>query len=265
MTRLVRIAAITGRAEFGRHSRVVNGVIRLAMQLMITICLWRGLYAYSADSGGIPLAQAVTYAVMGMLLAQNGGIDRFFSRDSAIQHIQQGSIVYWFLRPLPARHYYTLRAVGDRLYCLGWGVVGYVPCLVSGFIAPPASGVGGVLFGLSLVGGQIILHYLVMLLDLVCFWSTVNSSAVNIYQFLLNLFSGAIAPLWFFPSWFTAVNRWLPFDNIIHAPLSFYVGRFSSAQAATTLAGELTWIAVLAVVTRLMWSRAQDRLNIQGG
>lgn len=265
MKRYARIAGITWRAEFTQHSRIINCAVRLSIQLLVTVCIWRGLYSQSADAGGIPESQAITYAVLGLLVAQNGGLDRYFSRDSAIQHIQQGTIMYWFLRPLPPRHYYAARAAGDRAYCLLWTLAGYLVTVGLGVIQLPHSTVGSVLFGVSFACGQLTLYYLSTLLDLVCFWATVNHNAMNIYQFLLNLLSGAIAPLWFFPDLFQEINRWLPFEAILNTPLSLYVGRVSGHEALRSLAMQGGWVVVLAAIVRSLWRRAQSRLNIQGG
>jgi ABC-2 type transport system permease protein len=263
--RYARISGISWREQSSERGRIINCGIRLSIQLLVTVSIWRGLYAHSADSGGIPEGQAITYAVLGLLVTQNGGIDRFFSRDSTIEHIQLGTVIFWFLRPLSPRRYYALRAAGDRAYCLLWGVAGYAVCIGVGVVQLPHSNAGAILFVLSFTCGQLTLYYLNTLLDLFCFWATVNQSAVNIYQFLLNLLSGAIAPLWFFPDLFLEISSWLPFETILNTPLSIYVGRVSGNEALRSLAVQGAWAILLAVTVRSVWHRAQSRLNIQGG
>jgi ABC-2 type transport system permease protein len=263
--RWTTIAGISWRAELGQRARPINSAIRLAMQLFVVACFWRGFYQASGGAHSEAATQTVSYAVLAILVTQTGGIDRMFSRDSIVQHLQRGTILYWLVRPIPPRRYYAMRAIGDRAYGLAWGTLGYVVCLHIGVVAAPADPPAAVVAFGSFVLGCVTLLYLNQVLDLVCFWTMLNTNALNIYQFVMNLMSGAIAPLWFFPDWFRAVSAVLPFQNILNTPLSVYVGRTSVSAAVPLIGVQLLWIAILMMLTRLMWRRAASSTAIEGG
>ncbi|MFJ9151991.1 ABC transporter permease [Streptomyces sp. NPDC102270] len=262
---MTTIAGICWCAELGQRARVVNAAIRLAMQLFVVSCFWRGFYQASGGTQSMAATQTVSYAVLAVLVTQTGGIDRMFSRDSMVQHLQRGTILYWLVRPIPPRRYYALRAIGDRAYGLAWGTIGYIACRYTGVIAAPVSASTAVIAFGSFALGCVTLYYLNQILDLICFWTMMNTNALNIYQFVMSLMSGAIAPLWLFPKWFREVNELLPFQNVLNTPLSVYVGRTSASAAVPLIGVQLLWIVILMTLTRLMWRRAESSTAIEGG
>jgi ABC-2 type transport system permease protein len=229
------------------------------------VFLWRALYENTTISGGLTKAQAVSYAVLAVLAMRLRGQDRWHARDMVIQHVQYGTIVYWFLRPLSAQRYYLLRACGDQLYGFAWAAVGFAACRVVGVLTGPASAGAAVAFALTLALGQSVLYYLILITDQLCFWTIRNGSAVAILIFVLNLLSGGYAALWYFPGWFRALSAVLPFQSTLGVPLSFFIGRLSLSDLPAQLAVEAIWILVLATITRLIWRRAAERVVSQGG
>ena len=260
-----RTSGITVLSEVLSPSRITAAAIRLPLQLFLVVCLWHALYANTAESAGLTRSQAVSYAVLAVLALRVRVMDRWPARDTVIQHVEFGTIVYWFLRPVSARRYYFLRGLGDQLYGLVWACAGYVGCRMAGVLSPPASTGAALAFAVTFLLGLAILYYLMMLTDQLCFWTVRNSSAVDILMFALNLLSGAYAALWYFPGWFQAMSAVLPFQFTLSVPLSFYIGRLSVADLPSRLAVQVAWIVVLAVCTRLVWNRASERVASQGG
>jgi ABC-2 type transport system permease protein len=190
---------------------------------------------------------------------------RAMNGDQMIQLLLDGTIAYWFLRPVPPRRYYLIRAVGDLGYSGGWGVAGYAVCLALGAISGPASAAAGAAAALTLALRLVILYYLQLATDLMCFWTIVNDNAVTAVQFAQNLLSGAFAPLWFFPAWFQRADSWLPFQGTLNIPLSLYIGRIPPVALGHELAVQAAWCAALAAGTRLLWRRASPRVTVLGG
>jgi ABC-2 type transport system permease protein len=67
------------------------------------------------------------------------------------------------------------------------------------------------------------------------------------------------------PHWMIGFFKALPFAAISYQPLSIYLGRYSVAQSCLVLAGQVAWVGVLFIASRLLWSRLMRSVIIQGG
>lgn len=265
--RALRVARITPLGELLAPPRMTAAVLRIALQVTLAVYLWRGLYAHSASghTSGLNEDQAVSYAVLAVLAVRIRTLDRRSTRDNVFDRIYDGTIVYWYLRPMPPRRYYALRGLGEQAYGLAWVALGYAVCRALGIVQGPASAEVGLLFLASLLLGQYLLYQLGQLTDLACFWLLQNSGMLMVVQFAQNLLSGAYAPLWYFPGWFVAMSTVLPFGYTLNTPLSLYIGRIAPADAPRDLAVQAAWALGLALLSRLLWRRAGRRVVAQGG
>ncbi|SHH81487.1 ABC transporter permease [Streptomyces sp. 3214.6] len=260
-----RAARVTPLGELHTPPRMTAVLLRLAVQVVLVASLWHGLYAHTGTTAGMTRDQAVTYAVLAVLASRLRELDQYAGRDSVIQHMHFGTIVYWYLRPLSPQRYYALRALGEQLYGLAWALTGYAVCLAAKAVEPPGSAAVAGVFALSLLLGQWILYYVMLVIDQLCFFTLRNSAAMLILIFAQNLLSGVYAPLWFFPDWFVTLSGFLPFQATLSVPLSLYVGRIPLSDAGAALLVQAAWAVALALFTRLVWRLAARQVISQGG
>ncbi|MFJ2155376.1 ABC transporter permease [Streptomyces sp. NPDC087856] len=260
-----RAARVTPLGELLAPPRITAALLRLTVQVVLVASLWRGLYAHTGPTAGLTRDQAVTYAVLAVLASRLRELDQYAGRDTVLQHMHFGTIIYWYLRPLPPQRYYALRAFGEQLYGLAWSLTGYVVCLAVGVVEPPKSAAVAGVFALSMLLGQLVLYYVMLVIDQLCFWTLRNGAAMLILIFAQNLLSGVYAPLWFFPGWFITMSRFLPFQATLSVPLSIYVGRVPLSDAGAQLALQAAWVVALSLFTRFLWRRAARRVVAQGG
>jgi len=83
--------------------------------------------------------------------------------------------------------------------------------------------------------------------------------------FLLELFSGLLLPISFFPHIFQKILGVLPFEYISYIPMLIYLGNLHGAGLARALALQVFWVAVLLAMGDGMWRWSSRRLTIQGG
>ncbi|MFI7405214.1 ABC transporter permease [Streptomyces sp. NPDC049541] len=260
-----RAARVTPLGELHAPPRMTAVLVRLVVQVVLVASLWSGLYAHSGATAGMTREQAISYAVLAVLASRLRELDQYAGRDTVIQHMHFGTIVYWYLRPLSPARYHALRALGEQVYGAAWALAGYAVCLAAGVIEPPGSAAVAGVFVLSLLLGQLVLYFVMLLLDQLCFWTIRNTSAMLILLFAQNLLSGVYAPLWFFPGWFRTMSTFLPFQATLSVPLSLYVGRIRLADAGGQLAIQAVWVVLLFFLTRFLWRRAAHRVISQGG
>jgi ABC-2 type transport system permease protein len=256
---------VTPITDFGQPVTIVTPLLMVATQLALTYWLWQALYAHVHSSAGLTVGQATTYALLGVLYLRFRQQNRWPNGDAMQQLMLDGTIAYWFVRPVSPRRYYLIRAVGDLAYGGMWGAAGYGICLAAGAVRPPASARAALATLVTLAIGLVILYYVQLCVDLSCFWSAVNDQTVTAVQFIVNLLAGAFAPVWYFPAWFQRADEFLPFQASLNVPLSLYVGRLPATAVYREAALQLAWAIGLAVVTGWLWRRAAARVTVLGG
>jgi ABC-2 type transport system permease protein len=261
--RLLRIGVLN---ELAYRARLVITPTTLAFQVFLYDRLWTAVFRHTTTSAGMDLRQTVSYSLIALLLARirwnfrTPGI-----RDSLSVALREGTVVYWFLRPVAPSRFYLLRQTGDMVYGAVWAIGGYTLLLATGVIDPPRSVVGAVVFVVSAVLGQLLFLFLGQLVDLSLFWLMTATFIVRAYSFAQDLLAGVFIPLAFMPTVLRVGTQWLPFSFCVNVPLSLYIGRIPVSDAPIYLAGQLAWLAALAVTGHLLWSRARQRLTVHGG
>lgn len=261
--RLLRVGPLT---ELAYRTRLVVMPMTLVFQLFLYDRLWTAVFTHTATAGGMNLRQTVSYSLLALLLARvRWNFRSMAARDSLPSVLRDGSVVYWFLRPMSPSSFYLWRQAGDMVYGGSWAVVGYVALLGSGVVTPPGSPLGAVVFLVSALLGQLLFLYLGQIADVCLFWLMGSTFVVRAYAFAQDLLAGVFIPLAFMPTALRVATQWLPFSFCVNVPLSLYVGTIPLRDAPIYLAAQLAWLAALVVVGRLMWARAVHRLNVQGG
>ena len=82
---------------------------------------------------------------------------------------------------------------------------------------------------------------------------------------LIELLSGVLIPMPFFPAGVQKTLRWLPFEHIAFSPLQIYLGKVSLEEALGLLLMQWAWVAALAWLGALWWRRSIRRITIHGG
>jgi ABC-2 type transport system permease protein len=82
---------------------------------------------------------------------------------------------------------------------------------------------------------------------------------------LIEMLSGLLIPMTFFPQSIRAVLAWLPFEHIAFTPLQIYLGKLSPREAVVALAIQWAWVAVLLWLAHLWWERSTRKITIHGG
>jgi len=83
--------------------------------------------------------------------------------------------------------------------------------------------------------------------------------------FLIEIMSGLIIPISFFPGSLIRLSQWLPFQHISYTPLLIYMGKIDGSRLWSTMAVEFAWAAGLLLLGHVVWRRATRKITVQGG
>ena len=79
--------------------------------------------------------------------------------------------------------------------------------------------------------------------------------------YLIQICSGLLLPLTFFPDWLRTVLEFLPFKIIAYVPLQFYLGKIEYSEFANVFFNQILWIIILWLIGLYFWFRARVRLT----
>ena len=258
-----RLLAIPALEMLQYRANAYLFLLVLLFQVLLYRSLWHALYHGGQVIGGLDLRSVVGYSVLGVLVGQGSLVA---GSNPAVQaRMRSGEIVYDFLRPLAPLWSYTLQSMGSAMVTLAWVAVGSVLAWAFGLLMPP-SGPGDFLwFVLSLLIGIQISLSLSFLAGLASFWTLETRAVEGLYRAVLQVLSGAIVPLTFFPAWVLHLSNLLPFAQAVSVPLLLYIHPQPFNRALTTVAVQALWLIALRALSSWAWARGARRLVVQGG
>ncbi len=256
-----RLLLISPMVQISYRTDAIVRVLQIVSRVFLFYVLWSAVYRPGQVSGGLDVRQAIAYSTLAALLVA----DRSFPEQTFAERIRDGTIVYLFLRPVSPVIYYwgvLLGGVAFRaLLLVGGAAIGVAVGIVP-LPATPAV-LGAVV--LSVLLSEVIYGCFVLYVELASFWTLDVHGIRFMYFFAVQLLSGALVPIWFFPDWAVNVLAWTPFAAAASTPVSLYIGRIPADAAVPALLLQAGWLVVLLGLAELLWQRARDRVVVQGG
>jgi len=246
--------------------RYYTGIVSYLVYVSTYFFLWRAVYANRADGEslhGFDLDSLVTYVAIGWLARSFffNNVDREIA-----DLIIEGKIALILARPVSFQGLLVAGAIGESLFRLLFFSIPIAVVLFLVYpIQGPASPAAGGLFLVSTALALLVFVHINFLVGLAALELKSIQGVMRAKHYLVELLSGLLLPITFFPEWLQTVTRWLPFQAVAYVPASIYLGRFEGAEIGSALAGQAAWAVLLAALSAFTWSRASRRLTVQGG
>lgn len=246
--------------------RYITGVLTYTINVAVYYFIWRAVYAHAAPGGeirGYDLGAITTYVALGWVVRSFyfNNIDREIAG-----LVTEGHITSYLARPVSLLNAMTGLAAGESLFRLAafTGPISVVIFLIFP-VRGPADATAFAAFVLSAVLSFHVLAYLNFLVGLVAFATRSVTGIISAKHYAIQLLSGLLMPIAFFPDWLRTASTWMPFRHIANTPAAIYLGRFPEHELLLALGQQLLWAVFLGVACRLAWHRMMRRLVIQGG
>ncbi|WP_405060074.1 ABC-2 family transporter protein [Kribbella sp. NBC_01505] len=244
------------------RANVVLSMLSVALQTVLLVTVWRAVYAGRGAVAGISEADAVSYAVIAMLVWH---VALPWQLSSIPDRVREGTIATDLIRPVGVVGQSLLQSVGGTVGAIPGVVVGLAIALAMGGLTPPAGGVAFLGFVLTAALGWLIAALLNLAVSMVAFWTTDTRGSFYVYRAIASFASGALVPLWFIPSWLRPILDALPFGLQVFAPLQLWQGEAPLGGLWGVLAAQLGWLAAAAAIVALVTWRALRKVVINGG
>lgn len=239
---------------FGLANMLGNYLLQL-VQLAAMIFIWKDLFSRGVDTGGMTLAQVLTYTYMSSVL--NLLLD---VRTPASSWLHEGGIVSNFMRPQGLFTQLTLHTVGTWVQPL---LLFALPALIAapllGINIAPASP----LFALSLaltVSEGFALDYLFACL--LIRMKNISWTIHSIRGALTALLTGAVIPFSLLPWNLGKYLEYTPFGTLAGGALSVYTG---VGDPHTMIIMQVVWNIVLWPAACVCFKHSRERMISYGG
>lgn len=238
---------------------------------VIRVLIFAAFYASGTQHAPMSLGNAITFTWLGQAFL----VFLPWAADPEVaEMVRTGAVAYERLRPVDTYAWWYARALAwsvarvlPRAVLMAIFAAGVLPLVGLGqwgLAAPPSWQAAG-LFLLS-GAGMILLSAAITLLINVVLTETMNERGPNTLAApIVNLFSGMIIPLAFFPD---AVRPWLraqPVAGLADIPFSIYFGGLSGLSALGAISLQFGWVIALIALGRWRLGAALGRLQVQGG
>ena len=246
--------------------RYFVGIITYLLFVTVHYFIWQAVFSNhqpGATINGFTLAEMITYISVGWVARS-----LYFSNIDVEmnQMVLSGEISNSLIQPVNFRLMMLTQAAGESLFRLvffTWPIA--IVLLLLYPIMPPASMLAGVLFLVSTVFSFLIFAEINFIIGVMAFYLKSIDGVMRAKYFLIQLLSGLILPISFYPEWLQLIFDYLPFKIIAYVPLQLYLGKIPNNQLPVVFFNQILWWLLLFVLGRWLWSRAIARLTVQGG
>jgi ABC-2 type transport system permease protein len=177
--------------------------------------------------------------------------------------IQSGAVVTDMLKPMSYFSYWLSRDLGRAFAQV---FVRFAPTFLIGSLLfdleAPASTLNAIAFAFSVIIAILLSFTWRFMLNVSAFWVLDFRGLSMMSTALINILSGFLIPLAFFPELIKPVLYFLPFRGIVQMPSEVYLGQIGIVHG---LLFQVVWLAVLIGIAQLVFRQAQRKVVIQGG
>ncbi|MGG1220818.1 ABC-2 family transporter protein [Priestia endophytica] len=240
-----------------------SGILIYGINIGAYYFLWSAIYGGKGNIEGLSITQMVTYVAVSWMARAFyfNNIDREMATE-----IKEGKVAVELIRPYSYLGMKTMQGLGEGLFrFFFFSIPGLI---IVYFIFPiefSASLVTWGLFLLSLVFSFFINMQINLLTGITTFFLFNNDGLIRAKRVVIDLFSGLLLPISFYPIWAQNIMGYLPFQGISYIPSMIFTNGFKGADVYQGLLFQALWSVVLLIPISLIWWAARKRLVIQGG
>jgi ABC-2 type transport system permease protein len=253
MMRFIRISSHVAKVMLAKkfaHRAELFVLVLASLVPLFMMVIWMGI-ARETSFGDFSVAKFTAYFCLVFLI---GEIVSSTAAEEVEGDIQSGNIGNLLLKPFSILVQYGLSE-------LAGAVVRAIPIfvLIAGvFLLTDAGGeVDGKFLAwapMAVILAFIINFLLYYIAGLIAFWTDQASTLDLVLTYMLTLFGGVLAPLSLYPDWMRNVLEWSPFAYIINFPIRVVMGDLSTEALMFGLGLQITMVAILAAVAKLIWT-----------
>lgn len=240
-----------------------SGILIYSINIGAYYFLWTAIYGGKESIEGLSAIQMTTYVAVSWMARAFyfNNIDREIALE-----IKEGKVAVELIRPYHYLGMKTMQAFGEGIFrLLFFSVPGMFIVALVFPIEFSANGMTWLFFASSLVFSFIINTQINLLTGMVTFFLFNNDGLMRAKRVIIDLFSGLLLPISFYPMWAQDVMAYFPFQAISYIPSMIFTEGIQGNEVLQAILLQGFWAVVLLIPVQVIWSLAKKRMIIQGG
>jgi len=238
------------------------------LKTFVIYYLWKAVFTNSTSHvlNGFTASDMLIYIFMSSITA--GTVSN--NTDQVIgEEVKDGSIAMNLIKPINYHLRLLFESFGELIYgtlCVSlplWLALIAYRFFNIGELPPSFSTIGAYI--LSLIFGFSIMFLFNFIFGLLSFYVTNLWGIRQLKHVIINLISGQMIPLVFFPIWLQNGLAFLPFSSINYIPVMIYLNKINGTALIRAFVIQVFWVIFLLVFSIWLWKKATKRLTILGG
>jgi ABC-2 type transport system permease protein len=243
--------------------RYYTGVVTYFIYVSVYYFIWKAIYAHSASIEGFDFTHMLTYIGVGWIIRSF----YFNNIDQELAYqVVEGRLAMDLIKPVNIQWMYVSRAAGESVFRLA--LLTIPTALVLFWVYPlrrPASVGHAGAFALSVSLSFLIVAAINFAVGTFALRLQSILGLMRAKFFLLELFSGLLLPITFFPHAAQKILSLMPFEYISYIPMLIYLGELNGIALARAILIQIGWVAVLFAIGDGLWRWSTRKVIIQGG
>ncbi|WP_349409503.1 daunorubicin ABC transporter permease [Pseudalkalibacillus sp. SCS-8] len=263
MAKYIEMIRIRFLMMLAYRTNYYSGIIIYSINIAAYYFLWSAIYGGKEDIQGLSVIQMTTYiAVAWMARAfYFNNIDREIALE-----IKEGKVAVELIRPYQYLNMKTMAALGEGIFRLFFfSVPGmFIVSLIFPMEFSANLSTWG-FFGISILFSFIINTQINLMTGIITFFLFNNDGLMRAKRVVIDLFSGLILPISFYPGWAQAAMEWFPFQYISYVPSMIFSEGFVGSEVWNAIMMQAIWCLILLIPIQVLWGLAKKQMVIQGG
>lgn len=240
-----------------------TGILIYSINIGAYYFLWQAIYGGKEQIEGLSVVQMTTYVAVAWMARAFyfNNIDREMATE-----IMEGKVAVELIRPYNYLTMKMMQGLGEGIFRLFFfSVPGML--LVSLLFPLEFSADIGTWgwFGLSILLSFFINTEINLLTGITTFFFYNNSGLIRAKRVVIDLFSGLLIPISFFPLWAQRILGYLPFQGISYVPSMIFSNGFTENETIQSILIQFAWVVILIIPIKFLWVIAKKQMIIQGG
>lgn len=243
--------------------RYYTGIVTYFIYVSVYYFIWRAIFTHSSRIEGFDFSQILTYVAVGWIIRSFyfNNIDQDLAN-----HVTEGTLVMNLIKPVNLESALIAQALGQSMFRLVLLTLPTALVVIAVYpVRRPASGVHFGAFFLSVLLSFFIVAGINFAIGTLAIRLKSILGLLRAKYFLLELFSGLLLPISFFPPAFQKVLAVLPFQYISYVPVLLYLGKINGLGILKALGLQFFWVSAMLLLGHWMWGWSGRRITIQGG